>query len=175
MSNYVRAMNIACSVHAKQQYGKYPYVRHLAHVALVLAQCGFADDDFLSAAWLHDSIEDAGLTQEEIGIEVGGFVASLVWAVTDGKGKNRAERHAASFRRMVAFPQSIIIRLADRIANVESSIESDRRLLGMYRKEYPEFRAKLYAASLGVDGCRTRIAGMWSYLDDLLVKDQGEQ
>lgn len=164
----VQAMNAASRLHEGQRYGEFPYVRHLAHVVIVLTQFGFIDEDLLAAAWLHDSIEDADISSETIAASFGVYVADLVAAVTDGKGKNRAERHAVSFRRMASFPDSIIIKLADRIANVESSIAGDRRLFGMYAKEYPEFRAKLYTASLSVDGCRTRIAGMWSYLHDLL-------
>ena len=167
----IKAMDAACRWHEGQRYGEFPYVRHLAHVALVCAEFGFTDSDYIAAAWLHDSIEDAAVLRATLGREFGDRVAALVSAVTDGKGRNRAERHEQSFTRMLEYPDAIILKLADRIANVESSIVSSNNLLRMYAKEYPEFRERLYAASLRIDGCRTRIAAMWSYLHELIPSD----
>src|SRR5688500_8359297 len=126
--NLVAAMNAAHRLHASQRYGEFPYVRHLAHVALVLAQFGFTDDDWLAAAWLHDSVEDNRATYAEIKRQFSDRVLSLVAAVTDGQGANRKERHEQSFARMADYPDAIILKLADRIANVESSLASDGKL-----------------------------------------------
>lgn len=166
----IKAMNFGCSVHGSQAYGKHSYVRHLAHVESVLLRFGFDDPALLSAAWLHDSIEDANVTWRQLDEMFGEEVAMLVFAVTDGEGANRKERKAASYAKMRDYPRAIILKLADRIANVESSMIDNGSLLGMYAKEYPAFRATLRTASF-VDAnadCATRLAGLWSYLDGLL-------
>lgn len=168
-TNYIDAMNFACRAHADQCYGEFPYARHLAHVALVLAQFGFTDDEWLAAAWLHDSIEDTLTSRVDLQALFGERVALLVEAVTDGGGRNRRARHEQSFARMAEYPDAIILKLADRIANVESSLAMQNDgLLGMYAREHSEFIARLYEASLSVEGCQTRIAAMWSHLNRLV-------
>lgn len=171
IQRYVRAMDFACDAHASQRYGTRPHIRHLAHVEGVLLRFNFSDYDLLAAAWLHDAIEDAGVTHSEIARRFGDGVALLVFAVTDGEGANRRERKAASYAKMIKYPKAIILKLADRVANTESSLVSGDHLIGMYRKEYPAFREKLYAASLGEANadCRTRVAALWSYLHDITV------
>lgn len=169
IQRYVRAMDLACDAHTGQTYGTRPYVRHLAHVESVLLRFSFSDYDLLAAAWLHDTIEDTSVSYLQITEQFGDNVALLVYAVTDGEGTNRRERKAASYAKMVKYPRAIILKLADRVANTESSLVSGDQLIGMYRKEYPAFREKLYAVSLG-DGnadCRTRVAALWSYLHDI--------
>lgn len=165
----IRAMNFGCSAHGAQMYGKHSYVRHLAHVESVLLRFGFYDSPLLAAAWLHDSIEDANVTWRQIDEMFGEEVAMLVFAVTDGEGANRKERKQASYAKMRDYPKAIILKLADRIANVESSMIDNGSLLGMYTKEYPSFRETLRAASfVEAADCTTRLSGLWSYLDGLM-------
>lgn len=171
MSQIVNAMNFACRAHADQCYGEFPYVRHLAHVALVLAQFGFADEDWLAAAWLHDAREDTLASRDDIEGLFGERVALLVEAVTDGEGRNRRARHEQSFARMAEYPDAIVLKLADRIANVESSqVAGNDGLLEMYAREHDEFCERLLSLSLKIDGCGTRVAAMWSHLNALLAQ-----
>src|SRR6185312_1349710 len=48
--------------------------------------------EIISACWLHDTIEDCRLTYNDIKNIAGEYVADLVYAVTNEKGKNRKER-----------------------------------------------------------------------------------
>lgn len=59
-------------------------------------------------------------------------------------------------------PRAIILKLADRIANVENSLKNNAGLLLMYRKEHSSFAEKLLPAS------PTEAAVMWVHLDALL-------
>lgn len=174
VERHVAAMNFACLAHAGQNYGEAPYVRHLAHVESVLQRFSFPDFDLLSAAWLHDCIEDAGISWRTLDERFGEQIAMLVFAVTDGEGANRRERKAASYAKMVDLPRSIILKLADRIANVESSMANDNGLMQMYRKEYQPFREKLLDASFANANCGTRVASMWSYLSGLMEQPSTE-
>lgn len=62
-----------------------PYILHPMEVAAITA--GMTDDpEIIAAALLHDTIEDAGVSAEEIAAEFGPRVASLVQAVSEKSG-----------------------------------------------------------------------------------------
>lgn len=132
----------AAQKHEGQRYGHHPYTVHLAAVREILRWAGFDDDHPLAvAAWLHDTIEDTDATRDEIASLFGAEVAELVWAVT-GVGKNRKERNANAYTKLRAHPPAVVLKLADRIANVEASADVPEKL-AMYRKEWPAFRDAL--------------------------------
>ena len=125
-------------------YGAVPYIEHLDAVANVLREFGNFDDELLAAAYLHDVIEDAGVTNVDLKLKFGEEIALLVVLVTDQPGKNRAERHAKTYPGIALHPKAVTLKLADRIANVRTSLGiSDPKMLWMYRKEYPEFKRYL--------------------------------
>src|SRR5580692_5876723 len=63
-----------------------PYVNHLLEVAELLARtAGALDTNLIVAALLHDTIEDVGVTREELAERFGEDVAALVAEVTDDK------------------------------------------------------------------------------------------
>jgi (p)ppGpp synthase/HD superfamily hydrolase len=173
------ARQAALAAHRNQRYGRgaipIPYEVHLGHVIGVLHRFGYGDDgDLIAAAWLHDIVEDTTFfgkgeaARSNITYALNPHIADLVMLVTDGEG-NRKERRASLYARMTAETRlyvrntATILKLADRIANVEASVlGSDARLLGMYVDEYPEFRANL--RGLGDDA-------MWTRLDVLMGFD----
>src|SRR5689334_9380711 len=59
-----------------------PYISHLAGVAVVLSRHGL-DEEVVAAGVLHDSMEDQGITFDELSQRFGGRVASLVRHVTE--------------------------------------------------------------------------------------------
>lgn len=135
-----RARELAIARHADQRYGPHPYEYHLAAVESVLRRYHVRDAELLSAAWLHDVVEDCGTGIGEIELRFGERVASLVWAVTDSPGPNRRARKAATHLKIRCTPGAAVLKAADRIANCEESGK-----LGMYRREHPEFRRVLVA------------------------------
>lgn len=139
----MRARAYAVKAHGDQRYGAAPYSVHLDAVARVLVRFGHTDEETVAAGFLHDAIEDAGVTHDELEREFGARVAALVDACTDGRGQNRKERKERPYRLIPKTPGSLLVKLADRIANVEAARADRPGLLEMYRKEHPEFERRL--------------------------------
>ena len=172
IQDYQRAIELAHQAHAKQKYGVFPYTRHLAHVVSVLFRFGLGDDwDMVTAGWLHDIVEDTEMTLEDLRMLFNQRVVKLVDCVTDGEGKNRKEKKAWSYAKMVEYTPSIVLKLGDRIANVESAIHAENDdMLKMYFKEYQSFSENL---NLEEYDEFSRIGEMNAYLYDLLIQFKG--
>lgn len=135
------AEHFAREKHEGQEYGGESYVDgHVAKVVAVLKDFG-VHPAYVAAGWLHDVIEDTPTSREDIARKFGEQVASLVWACT-GIGPNRRARNEDIYQKIEDHPQAAIVKVADRIANVEASDpESGHR--SMYRKEAVEFAARV--------------------------------
>lgn len=150
----------ATEKHKDQKYGSNNYTFHLADVVRVLKEFGETDADILSAAWLHDVVEDTDTSVDEIKSMFNDRVADLVWRVTNEPGKNRAERHEKTYAKIKASPDALKLKLADRIANVRASKTDNEKLFKMYKKEYKGFKDELYSSNLHTK--------MWNELDELI-------
>lgn len=130
----------AITAHGDQKYGDKPYWRHLQDVENVLADYGYTSSTYQAAAWLHDTLEDTALTYEDIINTFGEEVVRLVFAVT-GVGHNRKTRQASIMKKLHATKEACPLKLADRIANLESAIEegNTQGKFAMYWKEQVEF------------------------------------
>lgn len=106
-----------------------PYVTHLFSVALLVAEDG-AHDDVVTAALLHDSLEDTDTTREEIVQAFNEHVALLVEAVTEIKEREGTEvgwkeRKTAYLANLETAPDdAVIIATADKVDNIESKLEA---------------------------------------------------
>jgi len=103
-----------------------PYITHPAAVADILADLRL-DADTISAAILHDVIEDTPTAKAEIVSMFGNVVAELVDGVSkldQIQFKNRQEAQAESFRKMllamVRDIRVIMVKLADRMHNMRT-------------------------------------------------------
>ena len=102
-----------------------PYLVHLVETVKGLAELGMSAKT-VAAGLLHDSIEDVGVTPEQITAEFGKEICFLVEGVTKlGRYKYRgAERHRESLRKLlVATGQDarvLIIKLMDRLHNMRT-------------------------------------------------------
>jgi (p)ppGpp synthase/HD superfamily hydrolase len=141
MSNVVkRAAIFAKQAHRdqKRKYTLEPYWHHPQAVAALVAAEGF-DDGAVVAAWLHDVIEDCGVTRETIRMIFGERVASMVWAVTDQskpEDGTRAERKAIDRAHIAnASPEAKSIKLADLIDNTRSIVKHDPAFAKVYLAE----------------------------------------
>lgn len=160
-----RAKDFADVAHGAQRYGDHPYVYHLQKVYNVLLQFKVGTEELLCAAILHDVLEDTPTNFSDVFRAFGPEVAELVYAVTDELGRNRGERHAKTLPKIKAMPLAVTLKLADRIANVEHSIDTmDVGKLSMYRREHQEFKE-----ALSVHGHQA----MWNYLDGLFEVKTG--
>lgn len=109
-----------------------PYITHLFSVALLAAEDG-ASDDVVTAALLHDTVEDTGTSREELVAAFNEHVARLVEEVSEHKEKDGQklgwkERKEDYLARMKDISEeALIIAIADKVDNVESRIEEYER------------------------------------------------
>jgi len=155
------AKRFAIKAHGDQKYGdEFPYAMHLQAVESVLIRFGFIEDEVLRCgAFLHDVLEDTFVQYEEIEVFFGSEVASIVSLLTEPKGGNRQWRHEQTYPKIRNNENAVILKLADRIANIEAG----GKKIQMYEKEYLYFRKSLCDEHHSKD-----IQKMWSYLDSLL-------
>lgn len=165
-----KALKLAIKAHGNQKYGFAPYEIHLIAVEAEMVQIMrsdsmmFYDKNLAScAAYLHDSLEDTGLTITEIVEEIGYPVAYLVNAVTDEEGKNRAERKALTYPKIRSTDKlAVALKLADRLANVRHCIRSkNSKMFAMYKKEQQDVVNALFRLDDG-------LTSVWDELNDLL-------
>jgi len=85
----LKAADAAARWHVNQRRkgaAQEPYITHLLEVAMLVAEAtAGADPNLIVAALLHDTIEDQGVTREEIAAHFNDDVADLVVEVTDNK------------------------------------------------------------------------------------------
>lgn len=103
-----------------------PYIIHPLNVAYILADL-HADMDTICAGLLHDTIEDTGVTKEDIAHEFNPTVANLVDGVTKLAKMNFSSKEAqalANTRKIIIGitedVRIIIIKLADRLHNMRT-------------------------------------------------------
>ena len=114
MTSLLKAAKFARLAHAghKRAHGA-PYFGHPRAVAKSLWKAGYRGAT-ISAAYLHDTVEDCGVTFETLETLFGAEVTRLVRAVT----KAKAETHEEAYRRIkAAGPEAIALKRADRAHN----------------------------------------------------------
>lgn len=103
-----------------------PYVNHLLEVAeLVSSALTEPDPNLVIAALLHDTVEDTGVSKEDLVRQFGSDVAELVMEMTDDKSLPKAERKRLQIEH--APKKSVrarMIKLADKISNLRSILTS---------------------------------------------------
>lgn len=115
--------------HMRQETEPLPYITHLFSVALLVAEDG-ADDDVVTAALLHDTLEDTETTRKEIVESFNDHVAELVKSVSeikekDGKKLDWKERKMHYLAQLEKAPEgAVLIAIADKIDNIESKLEA---------------------------------------------------
>ena len=123
-----KAMNVACAAHnGQRRHSGEEYICHPLHVACILVEMGM-DSDSVTAALLHDVVEDTRIELSEIREQFGDEVAMLVDGVTKITKMTfvtREEQQAENVRKMLlAMSQDVrvmIIKLADRLHNMRTS------------------------------------------------------
>lgn len=105
-----------------------PYFLHLVNVAYILAELQ-SGPKTIAAGFLHDTIEDTGITKEQLAKEFDEEIAELVEAVTKigtlkFKGKDDPEYQASNHRKIfIAMAKDIrviLIKLSDRLHNMRT-------------------------------------------------------
>ena len=137
MDQVEKAYLFAADFHSEQKRRSgEPYINHPVEVALILAHDLRMDADVVSAALLHDTVEDTPATKEQLIDLFGETVADLVDGVTKLTNidvNSMDEKQALNLRKMfLAMSKDIrvvIIKLADRLHNMRTlaALKPDRR------------------------------------------------
>lgn len=143
-----RARKFAVTAHARvnQTYDGHPYSYHLAQAAYWAKKFAYLlpeekRETAIAGAWVHDTIEDAHQSYNDVKKALGVEVAEIAFALTNEKGRTRAERanawYYAGIREDVLYA---FVKLCDRLANASNSVRKGSRMADMYRKEFVKFR-----------------------------------
>ena len=132
-----KAFAFASEAHAGQcRKSGEPFVAHPVEVAIILADLRM-DVETLSAALLHDTVEDTTVTRDQVEQEFSPEIAQLVEGVTKItriEVESLSDEQAATIRKMlVAMSKDIrviVIKLADRLHNMRTlgALREDRRI-----------------------------------------------
>ena len=141
---YTDALGWATELHRRQRRkGKpVPYISHLISVSAMVWEDG-GDEDQAIAALLHDAIEDAGVSAEQIAARCGERVASIVVDCTDTSGTVdpggnkepwllRKTRYIASLERKPA--ASLLVTAADKAHNARDMVLDARRDTALWNR-----------------------------------------
>jgi len=162
-----KAQEFALKAHGQQMYGKQPYKVHLEHVHEVMMRYRRTHEDLLllMGSWLHDALEDTPTSKTELKKNFGEEIADMVFRVTDEPGADRAEKKRKTYPKIRGHKDATILKLCDRIANVEASSNVPEKLK-MYWDEHREF-----SEALRVEPFEIILAKLWEHLDQLLSTD----
>ena len=142
-----------------QTYGdSLPYGFHLDMVVDLIRRYGHlvcaGEEDVLPlffGGFYHDSIEDARLTYNDVKKvarqwmtdEQALTAVEIVYALTNDKGRNRAERAGEKYYKGIReTPYAPFVKLCDRLANTTFSCSDDEgnpRMREVYKQEMPHF------------------------------------
>ena len=143
-----------------QKYDDKPYSFHLKMVGELaekyVRQVCYVEEHIIPiifGAYFHDSIEDARMTYNDVLHTASKYMnkyqakiaADIVYALTNEKGHNRAERANEKYwegiRNTLYAP---FVKWCDKFANAKYSIESDnKKMASLYKKEIPHFIADI--------------------------------
>jgi (p)ppGpp synthase/HD superfamily hydrolase len=138
-----KARVFATAAHAAvKQVRKYtfePYIVHPTEVAAIVAAVEGATHEMVAAAYLHDTVEDTGVTIETIEQEFGSEVAEIVGWLTDvskPEDGNRAVRKAIDRAHTAMAPAAAqTVKLADLVSNTRSIMKYDPKFAVTYLEE----------------------------------------
>jgi len=153
---YQKAIRFAAAVHGEQKLPgtELPYVVHLSNVCMeVLAAISSGEtenpDLAVQCALLHDTIEDAGITFDELKKTFGADVAEGVLALTKNNELEKKVRMTDSVKRIKLQPREVwMVKLADRITNLQPppSYWTEEKI-NSYREEAEYILEQLGSAS----------------------------
>jgi guanosine-3',5'-bis(diphosphate) 3'-pyrophosphohydrolase len=148
-----------------------PYINHPIEVANLLVSVGKIEDgNMIVAALLHDTVEDCGVSYEEIEEKFGTVVASYVRELTDDKSLPKEERKSLQIEHAPHLSHGAKqIKLADKISNIRDVIENPPDGWDVQRRrEYVEWGEKVVA------GLRGANPGLESLFDNVVSSARAE-
>ena len=106
-----------------------PYITHPMETALIVS--GFTrDEELIAAALLHDVVEDAGVTGEELRLSFGNRVAEVVLQASEDKSRTWQERKSTAIRHLEGASWDLkVLAMGDKLSNMRSTAR-DYLLIG---------------------------------------------
>ena len=128
MNLVLKATQFAALKHCDQRRkdGKTPYIIHPISVAMILAEIGSIEDlEILSAALLHDTLEDTDTSAHELDKIFGSRVRIIVEELTDNDMLTFSQRKQMQIDNAPYLSKdATLVRIADKISNVSDVIEN---------------------------------------------------
>ena len=144
-----------------------PYINHPIALADVLVnEGGVSDVEVLSAALLHDTVEDTDTTPEELEREFGPRIARIVAEVTDDQALPKAERKRLQVERAPTLSaEAKLVKLADKICNLRDVVQRPpAKWDAERRREYFDWAKRV------VDGMRGAHARLEAAFDEAYAR-----
>lgn len=142
---------IRCHAETNHLYDGWPYSLHLEMVY----QYGLKYkhlvnnkeiDEVLAACWVHDVIEDARQTYNDVKKVTNERVADIAYVLTNNKGKSREDRANLDYYHSIYLTAYAgFVKICDRLANMKYSKEKGSRMFEVYKQEHARFFAHLYS------------------------------
>jgi guanosine-3',5'-bis(diphosphate) 3'-pyrophosphohydrolase len=144
-----------------------PYINHPIDVALIIVRDGgVTTAPVLTAALLHDTIEDTDTTAAELAERFGAEVATIVQEVSDEPGLPKPEqrRRQETGAHLLSYGARLI-RIADKTANVRDLVDDPPSTWSVrLRREYLEWTRRV------VDRVRGTNEGLERAYDDAYAR-----
>jgi len=128
MNLVLKATQFAALKHCDQRRkdGKTPYIIHPISVAMILSEIGSIEDpEILSAALLHDTLEDTDTSAHELDKNFGSRVRIIVEELTDNDMLTFSQCKQMQIENAPYLSKNAtLVRIADKISNVSDVIEN---------------------------------------------------
>jgi (p)ppGpp synthase/HD superfamily hydrolase len=148
--DYMTAYQFAKEKHGNtlDDMGKKYFDAHICQVVRILSEVT-DDQDIIDAAWLHDVVEDCGVTYKELVERFGLRVANLVMEVTHEGKKDNYGRYFPRLKTR----DGIIIKFADRLSNLSRMESWDWKRQNQYlkRSKFWKDGADIFNKIIGLD------------------------
>lgn len=141
-----------CHIGTNHIYDGHPYTIHLKMVYDFGCQFAYLlkkeeIDTALAACWTHDTIEDTRQSYNDVKKQCGTDIAEVVYALTNEKGRTRAERANDKYYQGIRENElATFVKLCDRLANTSYSAAHNQKMIETYRREMPHFCQTIYNA-----------------------------
>ena len=120
-----------------------PYIVHPRNVAKLVKEYG-GDLEQQAAAWLHDVIEDAHVSYEELIEEFNKNIADYVRHLTNPKNLDKSKKSAYIANKLNTMPsKAVTIKLCDRLNNVSDFATAPKHFVKPYKRGTEELLSKL--------------------------------
>jgi guanosine-3',5'-bis(diphosphate) 3'-pyrophosphohydrolase len=104
--------------------GKTPFINHPLELYEILLDNEILDEEILSAALLHDVIEDTEYTKEDMEFIIGEEITRIVLECSDDKSLSKVKRKLLQIEHSLEISEkAVLVKLVDKISNLKSIIE----------------------------------------------------